>query len=196
MGAASPSPASGKAIDLVGALEALLFSSGEPLSIRRLAEVLQVTEPVIKAAAARLAELYAGEGRGVELRQLADTLQFVTVPAYGPQIQRLRAERRPPLSHAALETLAVVAYRQPITRGEIEHYRGVNCERALQTLLERQLLVEKGRRPGPGRPKLYGTSQQFLNYFGLNSLADLPQLDIPDLSQQDETDPTTTDPTA
>ncbi|HLS88543.1 MAG TPA: SMC-Scp complex subunit ScpB [Sphingobacteriaceae bacterium] len=163
--------------DLVAGLEALLFSSAEPLPVARLAKVLEVPEPMVLAAAEVLREQYQGPHRGIELRQVAGGLQVATLPAYGRLVQRLTQTRRPTLSKAALETLAVIAYRQPITRAEIEQLRGVNCERSLQTLLERNLVVEKGRRPGPGRPILYGTSPEFLVYFGLNSLEDLPALE-------------------
>lgn len=163
--------------DLVGGLEALLFSSADPLPVSRLAKILEVPEPMVLAAADVLRQQYQGSHRGIELRQVAGGLQLVTLPAYAKLIQRLTQSRRPSLSKAALETLAVIAYRQPITRAEIEQLRGVNCERSLQTLLERNLIGEKGRRPGPGRPILYGTSPEFLVYFGLNSLEDLPSLE-------------------
>lgn len=161
---------------LVGGLEALLFSSAEPLAVERLAKLLGVPEPMVLAAAESLGHHYGGSGRGVELRRVAGGLQLVTTPAYGTLIQRLTQTRRPALTHAALETLAVVAYRQPISRAEVEHFRGVNCERALQTLIERKLVAVAGRRPGPGRPLLYATTPEFLAYFGLDSLTDLPDL--------------------
>lgn len=160
----------------VAALEAVLFAAGEPVPLARLAEALEMPEPLVEAAAQRLAEKHRGEDSGIELRQVARGYQFTTRPRWGRTVGRLLQTRRPGLSHAALETLAVIAFRQPVTRAEIEQVRGVNCERALQTLAERELIHGVGRRASPGRPILYGTTRKFLTHFGMDSLEDLPEV--------------------
>lgn len=165
-------------LDLAAALEALLFVSSEPVSLETLAEVLEVSEAMVAAAGERLAQRYRPQSSGVELRRLAGGLQLCTVPTYAGLVNRMLNPKKPALSHAALETLAVIAYRQPATRAEVEQIRGVNCERSLHTLLERGLIVDAGRRSGPGRPILYGTSPKFLAHFGLESLEELPATEL------------------
>lgn len=160
----------------VAALEALLFAAGEPVPLARLAEALEMPEPLVAATADRLADKHRGEDSGIELRRVARGYQFMTRPEWGRVVGRLLHTRRPGLSHAALETLAVIAFRQPATRAEIEQVRGVNCERAIQTLVERELVHGVGRRASPGRPILYGTTPKFLAHFGMDTLDDLPDV--------------------
>jgi len=117
------------------------------------------------------------EGRGLQISRIAGGYQLVTRPEYGPSVAKLHKPERFRLSRAALETLAIVAYKQPVTRPEIEAIRGVNSDSPLDTLLQYQLLCEAGRKDTPGRPVLYRTTENFLGHFGLDSIADLPQLE-------------------
>lgn len=159
---------------LLSALESLLLIAGGPVAVDRLASV--VGEPRSRVAVL----LSAVEGRlpaGLRLQRLGDEVQLVTAPENADYVQTfLGTQKPPPLSRAALETLTVIAYRQPVTRPEIEEIRGVNSDRAVHTLLARGLIEEHGQRPVLGRPTEYGTSFGFLEYFGLSSLADLPPL--------------------
>ena len=157
-----------------GALEALLFVSGEPLPAERMARVLGVPEAVVRDALQRLAAACRAPGRGLELVEVAGGWQLVTRPEYARAVEELLRPRRQALSRAALETLAIIAYRQPVTRAEIEAIRGVQSEAGLRTLLERGLIREVGRKEAPGRPILYGTTPLFLQQFGLRDLSELP----------------------
>lgn len=161
----------------ISAVEAVLFASGEPVAISVLTEALELTplefEPVLEGLAARY-----GEGRGVRLMRYDDSLQLCTQPKYMELIEKvLQPVRKQTLTQAALETLAVVAYRQPITRLEIEQIRGVQCDRALATLVGHGLIAEVGRKESIGRPILYGTTEKFLQHFALTTLSELPRLE-------------------
>ena len=130
----------------------------------------------VDAALQELAKKYAGEEHAFGLELLGGGYQFLTKPAYQASIQillRQHAQKR--LSSAQLETLAIIAYKQPLTKGEVEQIRGVSCEYSLQKLMEKELVEIKGKSEGLGRPLIYGTSQKFMEYFGINSLQDLPQ---------------------
>ncbi len=158
-------------------VEALILAAREPLAAARLAQAV----PGLSAARAReladeLRADYDREARGFELVEVAGGYQIRTRPELAEWVQRLELERPARLSRAALETLAVVAYRQPVTRAEIEHVRGVDCGPVLRTLLERDLLRIAGHREVPGRPMLYATTRRFLELFGLPGLEDLPSL--------------------
>ena len=158
-------------------VEALILAAREPIGAVRLGQVV----PGLNAAGARaiVAELradYDREQRGFELVEVAGGYRVRTRPELADLVSRLDLERPARLSRAALETLAVVAYRQPVTRGEIEQVRGVDCGPVVRNLLERHLLRLAGHRDVPGRPMLYGTTRRFLELFGLASLEDLPSL--------------------
>jgi segregation and condensation protein B len=158
-------------------VEALILAAREPIGAVRLGQVV----PGLNAAGARaiVAELradYDREQRGFELVEVAGGYRVRTRPELADLVSRLDIERPARLSRAALETLAVVAYRQPVTRGEIEQVRGVDCGPVVRNLLERHLLRLAGHREVPGRPMLYGTTRRFLELFGLASLEDLPSL--------------------
>ena len=158
-------------------VEALILAAREPIGAVRLGQVV----PGLNAAGARaiVAELradYDREQRGFELVEVAGAYRVRTRPELADLVSRLDLERPARLSRAALETLAVVAYRQPVTRGEIEQVRGVDCGPVVRNLLERHLLRLAGHRDVPGRPMLYGTTRRFLELFGLASLEDLPSL--------------------
>jgi len=174
------SPLSG----LKGILEAILFVSGEPLSVDRMLGVVEgVSRAELVSALQALQADYAVEGRGLQLVEVAGGFQIATRPDCAPWIKRLeRAKEGARLSRSAMETLAIVAYKQPVVRAEIEQIRGVDSAGVLKTLLERRLIRIVGRKDAPGRPILYGTTRQFLQAFGLKDLADLPALrDIKEL---------------
>lgn len=158
-------------------LESILLVAARPVSFSELGAVLTSPPDAVMEALRRLTASLRG---GIRLQLHDGHAQLVTAPEHHELIHRfLGATRPPPLSRAALETLSIVAYRQPVTRSEIEAVRGVNSDRALQTLLLRGLVEERGRREVIGRPGEYGTTFAFLEYFGLASLKDLPPLDYP-----------------
>jgi segregation and condensation protein B len=159
--------------DLAQALEAILFSSNRALRAR---ELQQATESGAKEVQAALDELQdALAGRGLMLQRQGDLVQLVTRPEVASYVRRaLRPEVTGRLSPAAYETLAIVAYQQPVTKSRIEEIRGVNCDSVVANLELRNLVVEVGRGSGPGQPKLYGTTMRFLQVLGLASLSDLP----------------------
>jgi segregation and condensation protein B len=162
---------------LLGHLVAVLFAADEPLSISDLARLLEIRSSHLQRVARALTE---APPPGLLLQRDGDRLQLVTAPASARFIRRLRGlEEQARLSRAALEVLAVVAYRQPTTRAEIEAIRGVNGDRALSTLLARGLIAEVGRRDTVGRPILFGTTLGFLEHLGLRSLDDLPPVAAP-----------------
>jgi segregation and condensation protein B len=165
--------------------ESLIFVASEPLSHADLARALAISEHDARHLIDEITADYAG--RGIRLQRHGDQVQFVSAPEAAPAIERLLGldNRSSRLSHAALETLAVVAYRQPVTRPEIEAIRGVDVSGALRTLQQRGLVAETGRRSVIGRPLLYGTTDEFLRQFGLGSLSDLPPLPE-DLQQSPE----------
>ncbi len=156
-------------------IEALLFVSDGPVEPRVLGRTLGVTTRRVNRAVEQLRESL--DGRGVRVQTGPDGVQLVTAPQAAPHVEALLGlEQARRLSTAALETLAVIAYQQPVTRATIESVRGVNCDGALQTLRARGLIEQSGRAPGPGRPALFVTTQRFLEHFGLGSARDLPPL--------------------
>jgi segregation and condensation protein B len=163
--------------DRFAILEALLFVAEEPLALAKLQEILADADAAQTVSSLRdLALRYEAEGRGIMVQEVAGGFRLATRPEVHPWIQRLQQIKPARLSRAALETLAIIAYRQPITRAEIEAIRGVAVDGVLRTLLERELVRMMGRKADAGRPMLYGTAQQFLEHFGLRELADLPTL--------------------
>jgi segregation and condensation protein B len=158
-------------------IEALLFVSDKPVSIDALKDVLKEVEPTgIRELVEDLNGEYSTQGRSFQIKEIAGGFQMLTDPLYSRWISALY--KRPPdrLSGPSLETLAIIAYRQPITRTDIEAIRGVNVDGVLHTLEERDLIRTRGRVDGPGRPILYGTTSEFLQHFGLKSLEELPKL--------------------
>lgn len=160
--------------DLAAFYEAVLFIAERPLTGAELAELGRVPRLQAEATLANLAEQLAEDGRGIRLQRLDDAWQLATAPEVGERLATYAARDEPRLTPAALEALAVVAYRQPCTRGEVDRLRGVDSDYVLRSLLHRRLVVEVGRRDTPGRPILYGTTFAFLERFGLTSLDDLP----------------------
>ena len=160
-------------------IEALLFVSDKPLSVAQIKEVLEEPDSeAIKSALEELKQEYKDSGRSFDIAEIAGGYQIITDPAYASWLQKLyRKSRTEKLSHPSLETLAIIAYRQPITRLEIEDIRGVNVDGVLKTLLERALVRISGRKQILGHPFLYGTTRNFLEFFALQSLQDLPKLE-------------------
>jgi len=167
---------------LLAVIEALLFVTDKPLSVDAICSALsqeEVQPPIVEAALALLADRHrdgAEEGRGFRLMQSGDGWQFRTVSQVTPWLAEFTGLRPVRLSRAALETLAIVAYRQPCTRAEVERVRGVDSGGILRALLDRSLLRIAGRRNEPGRPNVYATTQEFLDVFGLPSLREMPNL--------------------
>jgi segregation and condensation protein B len=158
------------------AIEALLFSSDQPLPIALLAEALESPAEEVVEGLNRLGREYAERAAGIELREIAGGWMIVTTPDQAEWVGRmLRGKRRMRLSRAALETMAIIAYKQPVTKSEVEAIRGVDSSGVLATLLERNLVTIRGRSKVVGRPLLYGTTQEFLEYFGLRDLTELPR---------------------
>jgi segregation and condensation protein B len=162
--------------NLQAALEALLFSSDQPLPLSLLAESLDAPPDQVADALRDLEAAYAARGAGVQLREIAGGHLLVTAPEHAECVGRLmRGKKRMRLSRAALETMAIIAYKQPVTKSEVEAIRGVDSSAVLTTLLERNLVTIRGRSKVVGRPLLYGTTQEFLGYFGLRDLSELPR---------------------
>lgn len=157
-------------------IESLLFVAGTPVSLRRLAEVIGVAQIEVKPAIAQLVEEYATPERGVHLVEVAGGYQFRTAAENTEYVRKFVQEKPSKLSRASLETLAIIAYRQPLTKAEIEAVRGVDVDGVLNSLLTKKLLRVMGRKDVPGRPWVYGTTPQFLELFGLNDLGSLPPL--------------------
>lgn len=167
-----------------GVIEALIFVSDEPLSAKTIAEVLKEDKEVIKTAINALAEEFNARNGGLQLREVAGGWQFATRPEYHEHVRAfLKTRPSAKLSIASLETLAVIAYRQPVTVPEILEIRGVQSPSSIKTLLDKKLIVAKGRKDTVGRPMMYGTSKEFLLQFGLKDLSELPSVeDFHDLS--------------
>ena len=160
------------------AFEAMMFTWGEPLNARSAAEVLNISEKEAIEYLEELREEYENENRGISIRRINKSFQFVTADENAAYIERLCTPvKRRKLSQSALEVLAIIAYKQPVTRGEIEAIRGIKCERVLEGLMRKELIEEKGRSNGIGRPILYGTTDTFLKYFGFSTLKELPDIE-------------------
>jgi segregation and condensation protein B len=168
----------------LGQLEALLFAAGEPLGVPQLAELLGMTKPQTWELLGLLQEDYKTERRGLELREVAEGWQLCTKACHHEAILQLANTQELKLTNASMETLAIIAYRQPVTRAEMEAIRGVKVDGVVNTLLEWELIAEAGRKETIGRPILYKTTNKFLEVFGLKTLKDLPAM--PDILAEDE----------
>jgi segregation and condensation protein B len=166
-------------------LESLLFVADAPVAVSQLARVLEVEVKCIEEALERLRVEYSQ--RGLRVQRRGERVQVVTAPDAAPYIERfLGLQLSGKLSTAALETLAIIAYQQPVTRAQIEGVRGVNCDGVLRTLARKGLIEETGRLEQAGRPILYGTTFEFLQYFGLQDLAELPPLESEGYEEEDK----------
>ncbi|KWW11395.1 MULTISPECIES: SMC-Scp complex subunit ScpB [Bacillaceae] len=168
-------------INWKGILEALLFAAGdEGLSVKQIASVLDITEFQATDIVEGLKEEYVADVRGIQVIEIAGVYQMTTKKEHSDYLKKLvETSSTQGLSQAALETLAIVAYKQPITRAEIDEIRGVKTDRPIHTLVTKVLIKEVGRAEGSGRAYLYGTTKEFLDYFGLNSIDELPSLADP-----------------
>jgi segregation and condensation protein B len=166
--------------DAPAALEALLFAAGDPVSMDKLHQITGLERNLLQQTLSEMAARYARDKhRGLMLREIEGTWLLCTKPSEGVVLQRLFQPRhRPPLSQAAYETLAIIAYNQPVTRSQVEAVRGVNSDNIIGRLLERNLIIEAGTLEAPGRPTLFATSEQFLLDFGLRSVKDLPPMEM------------------
>ena len=162
---------------LESAIEAILFALGSQVEIKRLAEVTESTDEEVLEAVKALEERYSSEESGVMLIRINDSFQLCTkTELYDYLVKVAQVKKHFTLSDSALETLSIIAYKQPVTRLQIEHIRGVSCAHAIDRLLEYELIQELGRLNAPGRPLLFGTTDMFLRSFGVKSLSDLPEL--------------------
>lgn len=166
---------------LKGRIEAILFVAGEAVSLKDMAKALAVGEKELKTALEEIGSEYDYEQRGFMLKRFGDKVQLATRPLYAEDVLRLlQPVQQQSLSQAAMETLAVVAYKQPVTRAEVEQIRGVKCDYSLQSLTAKGLIAEAGRKDTIGRPILYATTDTFLSHFGIATLEDLPPLPEPE----------------
>lgn len=178
MSAPVPDPALSDVRALKGILEALLFVTAEPIPVTRLLALLgAVTKQEVEQALTSLGQDYEQEGRGLQLAEVAGGYRIVTKAEFAPWLKRLEKVKAPSkLSRSALESLAIIAYKQPIVRAEVEQIRGVETSGVIRPLLERKLVRIVGRKEEPGRPIMYGTTKAFLEHFGLKDLSQLPPL--------------------
>ena len=171
-------------------IEAILFVAGEPVDVKELQRALEVTEDETYQAINALESDYSYHRRGICLKRFGQHIQLTTRAEYAPYVERLlQPIQKQSLSQSALETLAVVAYRQPVTKLEIEAVRGVKCDYSVQSLVHKGLIEEVGRKDALGRPILYGTTDNFLSHFGLSSLEELPKPPEPQEQEAEENDP-------
>jgi segregation and condensation protein B len=162
--------------ELPQVIEAILFVAGEPVLIQDLQKALDISDMEISAAVDALERDLSAHRRGICLKRFGAHIQLSTRTEYAPYVERmLQPIQRMSLSQAALETLAIIAYRQPVTRLDVESIRGVKCDYSIASLANKQLIEEKGRKETLGRPILYGTTDAFLSHFGLGSIQDLPK---------------------
>lgn len=160
-----------------GILEALLFVAIEPLSIERLTQITEMKEETVKELLKEIQEDYTAPHKGLVIEEVGGGYRIVTRPEYMIYVEKLYKPQVNPLSQAALETLAIIAYKHPVTKAEIEAIRGVKADSVMATLLERGLVEDAGKKDAPGKPVLYGVTKKFLCYLGFNELSQLPQID-------------------
>jgi len=165
--------------NLTAIIEAILFVAGDPVQVDVLAHSMNLTVPELEEALTQLRDHLALENRGIQLNRSGDAVFLSICPKFAPQVELfLQPIRRQPLSQAVLETLSIIAYRQPVTKGDIESVRGVKCDYSVQALLNRGLIEECGRRETLGRPLLYQTTDKFLQHFGIENLSELPKVNF------------------
>ena len=175
--------------ELAHVIEAILFVAGEPVNVKDVQRALDVTEDETRQAIDALDSDYSYHRRGITLKRFGEHVQLSTRAEYAPYVERLlQPIQKQSLSQSALETLAIVAYRQPVTKLEMEAVRGAKCDYSVQSLVNKGLIEEVGRKETLGRPILYGTTDKFLSHFGLHSLEDLPK-PPEEHPEENETDP-------
>ena len=173
--------------ELQAAAEAVLFAVGEPLELKRIAEVLEIEEESSEQVLMNLSAALDERGSGISLLRLGSKYQLASRTQFAPQIRSiLEVKRNAPLSQAAFEVLAVIAYNQPVTKSFVEQVRGVDCSGVIATLCQKKLIEEKGRLELPGRPLVYGTTPEFLRCFSVSDLGELPELPNHDAEQSIE----------
>jgi len=174
--------------NLSGRIEAILFVAGEPVRVEDLAKALNVTVKAVENEIIKLRDEYDFHQRGFTLKRFGHQVQLATRAIYAADVVHLlQPVQKQSLTQAAMETLAVVAYKQPVTRAEVEQVRGVKCDYSLQSLMNKELIMEVGRKEALGRPILYGTTENFLAHFGLTSLEDLPPM--PEAPREEKPEP-------
>ena len=165
--------------NLTAIIEAILFVSGDPVRVDVLAHAMNLTVQELEQALDELRDHLALENRGIQLNRSGETVFLSICPKYAPQVELfLQPIQKQPLSQAVLETLSIIAYRQPVTKGDVESVRGVKCDYSVQTLVNRGFIEECGRRETLGRPILYRTTDKFLQHFGIETLDELPSVDF------------------
>lgn len=163
----------------IATLEAILFAMGDSIELSKLSQVLEIEDKETEELLDELVNKYASDEHGIELIRLEDSYQFVTKSSmYEALVKIAKTPKKMVLTDSVIETLSIIAYKQPITRVEVEGIRGVSCDFQINKLLEYNLITELGRKDAPGRPILFGTTEEFLRSFGVVSLKDLPQMDI------------------
>lgn len=169
-------------------IEGLLFASGdEGMTIKQISKIIETSEEHVQSVIVELKNDYGKEDRGLTMMQAHEVVHLITKPEHSEYYKKMLENPSPTrMSQAALETLAIIAYKQPITKTEIENIRGVGSDRPVKTLLSRSLIEEAGRKDSPGKPILYSTTKEFLIYFGLTSLDELPE--ISDLTEDNVTE--------
>lgn len=173
--------------EMKSVIEALLFIWGDPLSLKDISTIVELDNKETQKLLQEMMDEFNFERRGIRIIQIDDSYQMSTRPEHFEWIKKLyNPKSNKNLSNAALETLSIIAYRQPITKSEIEIIRGVRCDKAIDTLLEKSLIEEQGRLERTGRPIIYGTTTEFLKYFGLKNLDDLPSLEKFDIDTGEE----------
>lgn len=173
--------------ELESTVEAILFASGEPVEIGVIANALDKEIPAVRWIIDNLKNKYINEKRGIRVLEIEDSFQLSTNPDYFEYVEKIfKIPKRKALSQTILETLAIIAYRQPVTKAQIESIRGVNAEHAVNTLMKYNLVTEKGRLDAPGRPILFGTTDEFLKRFGFKGLIDLPDMKNIDTTDENE----------
>lgn len=181
-------------LNIKAAIEAILFANGSSVETKRIAQALEITESQAEEHISALIDDYNSANRGITIIKLDDAYQMVSCKEYAPQIRTVMDLRRnTPLSQAALEVLAVVAYNQPVTKAFVEQVRGVDCSGVIGSLTAKGLVEEKGRLELPGRPLLYGTTENFLRCFNINSLEELPPLPETENEETDKPEEESTD---
>ncbi|WDV47915.1 SMC-Scp complex subunit ScpB [Clostridiaceae bacterium M8S5] len=169
-------------------IESLLFAWGDPLSIKDIADVLNIDKKKASLLLQEMMEELDKDKRGLQIVQTNKSYQICTRPQYYPWISKLCSPKNSKgLTNTALETLSIVAYKQPITKAEIEAIRGVRCDRAIRYLIEQNLISEVGKLDKPGRPRIFGTTDDFLRYFGIKNISELPKLNILEKNIEEET---------